>query len=163
MAKPKKAKNEVAVMESGVAREVTVGGRKFTVAKLVTVPQLKQAEGQTVAFEVTSRMYIAKAFKVKPGAKKGDEERKPPTMVNVRELTTGRPMQYIVPAKLATQWADNYDGDPDNEKAAHGYVGRKFAVYYGAMGKTASGRQLRDIECVEIEDHGELADAPAKA
>jgi hypothetical protein len=162
MAKAKKASKEVAMLESGVARNVDIGGRRFTVAKLVTVPQLKQAEGQTVAFEVTSRMYIAKAIKVAKG-KKGEEDRKPPTMVNVRELTTGRPMQYIVPAKLATQWADHYDADPDNEKATHTYVGKKFAVYYGAMGKTASGRQLRDIECVEIEDNGELAPEAAKA
>lgn len=161
MAKGKKASKEVATIETGVAREVVVGGRKFTVAKLLTVPQLKQQEGQSVVFKVTSKMFVAKALKIDPTkVKKDDPPRKPPTMVNVTELSTGRPMQYIVPAKLQTKWADEFDGDLDNPNATHAYVGQCFAVYYGPMGKTASGRQLRDIEVALIEDNGEVADAP---
>lgn len=148
-----KKKSTAVALAEPVSGAVVIGGRKFEIKKRVTVPVLKQVEGQAVVFEVLSRMYTGERLK-----NDKDPNRQPPTMVNVRELTTGREMKYIVPAVLKREWSEQYDGDADNKSAKHTYVGVKFSVYLGPMADTKDGkRRVRQLECVEIEDNGEVA------
>jgi hypothetical protein len=132
---------------------VIVGGRKFTITKQVTVPLLKQVENQPVTFEVLGRMYTGAKLK-----NEKDPTRKPPIMIDIRELVSNRQMKFIVSAIMKREFEDSYDGDLDNAKAKHTYVGKKFAVLPGALGSTKDGaRRLRDVQIVEIEDNGEVA------
>lgn len=118
--------------------DITLGdGRVLKVKKRVTLPQLKQRDGQIVAFTVLAPYFLAKEVKPKDDTTKPE---KPPHLVHVRELETGIEYHYIVGAVLKTAWDEEYSNGA--------YVNRTFAVRM--IGK-AEGKRHKDYDVAEIE------------
>lgn len=118
------------------------GGRKFTVKRQVTLPLLKQIDGQVVTIKITSAIYVGKQITDAKNPDKAKE--KPADLVHVVELISGRPMVYIIGAVVKGNLQEQYPKDT--------YVGKCFAINK-RPGPT--GKRYKDYEILEIEDDGE--------
>jgi len=145
MAKPKS--KAVAVVGNLAGKSITAGDRVFSVVRQVTLPQLKQVEGQIVHIRITSPIYVSKVV-AKAGAKKADANSsdKPADLVNVVNLITGQACTYIVGAAVKGNLEEQY---PDES-----YVGKSFAIN---KLPAPAGKRYKTYEILEIEDDGELA------
>jgi hypothetical protein len=143
------AATEVAVVTPAavaVGGSISIGGLKFKVKDQVTMPLLKQKDGEAVYVKLVGAIFVGKEIKNK---RSGEVEQKPAMMVNVINLENHRPMQYIVNAVLQGTLED----DPRyNEKK---YVGKSFAILKLPQGE---GKRYKNFEVMEIETDGEVAE-----
>lgn len=133
---------------SGGGQIVTMAnGLKFRVTRQVTLPLLKQSEGQVVSVKITSEIYIGREIKADAKGERANE--KPADLVRVIELNTNRPMTYIVPAVLKSTLEDEY---PKGKDGIWGYIGHNFAIM---KHPAAPGKRYKQFEVLEIETDGE--------
>ena len=109
-------------------------GVTATVVRKITLPLLKQEDGETVCFTVQGPMFTGKKLKTQ---KEGEQ---PATIVNVINAENHMEMQYLVPAVLKDSWETDY---PDNT-----YVGKSFACQ--KLPKR-EGKRHKDMNIVEVE------------
>lgn len=112
-------------------KDVKVGGKTFKMKRLVTLPLLKHAAGETRFIQIETAFYVGKQVDEKKGAA---------TLCTVIDLTTGEEMTYIVAAVLQKNLEEQYPKD--------GYVGKSFAVakYAPPDGKRYSLFNIAEIE-----------------
>lgn len=116
-----------------------IGGMKFKVAKVLTVPVIRQKEGETVYITVTSPMFVGNPIKQIGGDGK-EQKREPATLMRVRDLQDGGvEKHYICTAVVKGNLRDQYPDDT--------YVGHSFMIRKGAK---SEGKQYRDMEIIEI-------------
>lgn len=130
-----------APVNTGVVTMAT--GRSFKVAKQVTFPLLKQAEGDIVNVQITGEVHLGKEIKgTKDGS--GGVNMAPAKICHVIDLADGRPKQYIVPAVLEGVFNDEYPN--------HSYVGKYFSI---SKRPADPGKRYKQFEILEIEPTNE--------
>lgn len=113
---------------------------QFTIAKIVTVPLLKQAIDVPVYVRIEGAVFVGKELK-QTGATKMEAAH----LVNVTNLETGEAMQLIVPAVLQSILHDEYANDA--------YVGKSFQLIKHAKpsGKAYSPYTVNEITVTQPE------------
>lgn len=141
------ASTEIAVTASRDAGAIVTAanGRKFKVARQVTLPTLKHEQGTEVMFVVEEALSV----KEKRGrdsqevdASTGEIKTKTITTVRVLNLEDGRHYQYVVPAIFQSRLIEQY---PDGS-----YVGRAFAIRKGK--KENGARGVVPLDIIELEE-----------
>jgi len=110
------------------------------VIKQVTMPNLKLEPGVPVYVKVTDPIYDGKERK----AKEGEEQQKPPKIINVINLETGEANTLVCGAVVVSELDENYEGNS--------YVGKCFMIEKGKKKEGAGGRGYFTYSIAEIED-----------
>lgn len=126
----------VATIRKPKTEIVLSDGTVLKVARRVTLPQLKQKDGQIVVIRFLEPYYKAKQILDKDGNPTKDE---PPHVARVFDLESGHEYQYIVAAVVQSAFKDDYPND--------GYVGKTFAIQM--IGK-AEGKRHKDYSVIEL-------------
>ena len=113
------------------------------IIKRVTMPTLKLVPDVPAYVKITDPIFDGKASK-KKNAKDGDDDKKPPKILNVINLETGEAMQLVCGAVVVSEINDNYK---DNS-----YVGKCFEIIKGGKVDAGGGRGYFTYKIAEIED-----------
>jgi hypothetical protein len=141
------AANVPAVIDTNTPGEgelLVIGGRKFAVKRVVTLPLLKHLDGQVVMVQINSPIYTGNQVPAEKGS--ANATAKPADLCDVLELNTGRKMQYIVAAVAKSNFETKYPNQS--------YVGKYFAI---RKGEKREGKRYRDYEIIEIAAEVEAA------
>lgn len=110
----------------------------FAIERKVTMPLLKQAEGEKVAVYFVSNIYRGRELKQARG---GVQREKPADLANVMNLITGELQSFICAALVKSELTENYPND--------GYVGKAFIIERGPK-KQGGARAYNTYNVTEV-------------
>lgn len=111
----------------------------FEVARNVTLPLLKQAEGERVAIAFISNIYLGRELKTARG---GAERRKPAHLAKIVNLLTGELMSYICATFVKSELMEGYPSS--------GYVGKAFVIKRGPTKQGAGTNKYNTYDIQEV-------------
>ena len=118
------------------AQSITLpNGLKISMARQVTMPLLKQRDGETVYLTILDKYFVGKQIKSK---NKDEPPQKAAELLLVKSLIDQRDYHFIVPAVLK----DVLDVDYKD-----GYVGKSFAIQKEPR---QEGKRHKNLNIVEI-------------
>lgn len=119
----------------------------FKVARIVTLPLLKLAEGVPVYVKFLDKMFRGKELRNEVVEKNADgspkAKKEPPIMANVINLETGEQVQIMLGSVLQGILNDDYPGDK--------YVGKGFMIELTEKKRGRSGGQYNTYKVAELE------------
>lgn len=127
--------------------------RQFKRKRSITLTTLKFVVDQPLFVKITGKLHEGKTRVGRNGEVKKDSDgnpRKPPTLIEIVDLTTGEQCQLIAAEVIKSELAEAYPND--------GYVGRGFEM---CKQKRKEGKQYDPYSIIEIELPDEYKDAPA--